>query len=104
MQFFRNMFADPSNAFHYTPYKKYWIGSFVAVFGERFRFIASGWLVVQLTNSPAIEQSMVFGEGKNYLVALIVPSKEFLHQKEKHHFLNKSNPTLCQMIYLLHRI
>ena len=42
MQFFRNMFADPSNAFHYTPYKKYWIGSFVAVFGERFRFIASG--------------------------------------------------------------
>ena len=53
MQFFRNMFADPSNAFHYTPYKKYWIGSFVAVFGERFRFIASGWLVVQLTNSPA---------------------------------------------------
>jgi len=37
----------------------------------------------QLTNSPAIEQSMVFGEGKNYLVALIVPSKEFLDQKEK---------------------
>jgi len=37
----------------------------------------------QLTNSPAIEQSMVFGEGKNYLVALIVPSKEFLGQKDK---------------------
>jgi len=37
----------------------------------------------QLTNSPAIDQSMVFGEGKNYLVALIVPSKEFLNQKEK---------------------
>ena len=37
----------------------------------------------QLTNSPAIEQSMVFGEGKNYLVALIVPSKEFLDKKEK---------------------
>jgi len=37
----------------------------------------------QLTNSPAIEQSMVYGEGKNYLVALIVPSKEFLDQKEK---------------------
>ena len=37
----------------------------------------------QLTNSPAIEQAMVFGEGKNYLVALIVPSKEFLGQKEK---------------------
>jgi len=37
----------------------------------------------QLTNSPAIEQSMVFGEGKNYLVALIVPSKEFINKKEK---------------------
>ena len=37
----------------------------------------------QLTNSPAIEQSMVFGEGKNYLVALIVTSKEFTNKKEK---------------------
>jgi len=37
----------------------------------------------QLTNSPAIEQSMVYGEGKNYLVALIVPSKEFMNQKIK---------------------
>jgi len=36
-----------------------------------------------LTNSPAIEQSMIYGEGKNYLVALIVPSKEFVRQKEK---------------------
>jgi len=36
-----------------------------------------------LTNSPAIEQSLIFGEGKNYLVALIVPSKDFLDQKEK---------------------
>ena len=37
----------------------------------------------QLSNSPAIEQSMVYGDRKNYLVALIVPSKEFLGQKEK---------------------
>ena len=37
----------------------------------------------QLTNSPAIEQAMVFGEGKNYLVALIVPNKEFINEKEK---------------------
>ncbi len=37
----------------------------------------------QLMNSHAIEQAMVFGEGKNYLVALIVPSQEFLGQKEK---------------------
>jgi long-chain acyl-CoA synthetase len=36
-----------------------------------------------LTNSPAIEQSLIFGEGKNYLVGLIVPSKDFLNQKEK---------------------
>jgi long-chain acyl-CoA synthetase len=37
----------------------------------------------QLTNSTAIEQAMVFGEGKNYLVGLIVPSKEFINEKEK---------------------
>ena len=37
----------------------------------------------QLSNSPAIEQSMVYGDGKNYLVALIVPSKEFSNQKEE---------------------
>jgi len=36
-----------------------------------------------LSNSPAIEQSMVYGDGKNYLVALIVPSKEFANQKNK---------------------
>ena len=35
-----------------------------------------------LTNSPAIEQSMVYGEGKNYLVALIVPNIEFTGQTE----------------------
>jgi len=37
----------------------------------------------QLSNSPAIEQSIVYGEGKNYLVALIVPNKEFLGKKEE---------------------
>ena len=37
----------------------------------------------QLANSPAIDQSMVYGDGKNYLVALIVPSKEFKENKEK---------------------
>jgi len=37
----------------------------------------------QLSNSSAIDQCMVYGEGKNYLVALIVPSKEFRKQKEK---------------------
>ena len=37
----------------------------------------------QLLNSPAIEQSMVYGDGKNYLVAIIVPTKDFKGQKEK---------------------
>ena len=37
----------------------------------------------QLSNSPIIEQCMVYGDGKSYLVALIVPSKEFRDQKEK---------------------
>ncbi len=48
-----------------------------------------------LTNSPAIEQSMVYGEGKNYLVALIVPSKEFVNQKEKiEKIINQINKNL----------
>jgi len=37
----------------------------------------------QLTNSPEIDQCMVYGDGKNYLVALIVPNKDFEGQKEK---------------------
>jgi len=37
----------------------------------------------QLSNSPAIDQCIVWGDGKNYLVALIVPSKEFVNKKEK---------------------
>ena len=37
----------------------------------------------QLSNSPAIDQCMVYGDGKNYLVALIVPNKDFKKQKEK---------------------
>ena len=53
MKIFDKLLSDPVNAFHYLPYRKYWFGSFAAVFGERFRFIASGWLVVVLTNSPA---------------------------------------------------
>ena len=37
----------------------------------------------QLSNTPEIDQSMVYGDRKNYLVALIVPSKEFMNQKKK---------------------
>jgi long-chain acyl-CoA synthetase len=36
-----------------------------------------------LSNSHAIDQCMVYGDRKNYLVALIVPNKEFIKQKEK---------------------
>jgi len=37
----------------------------------------------QLSNFSEIEQVMVYGDGKNYLVALIVPSKEFSEEREK---------------------
>jgi len=36
-----------------------------------------------ITNEPEIDQCMVYGDKKNYLVALIVPSKDFLKKKEK---------------------
>ena len=36
-----------------------------------------------INNSNEIDQCMVFGDKKNYLVALIVPSKEFSKEKEK---------------------
>ena len=36
-----------------------------------------------ITNEPEIDQCMVYGDKKNYLVALVVPNKEFLNQKEK---------------------
>jgi long-chain acyl-CoA synthetase len=36
-----------------------------------------------ITNEPEIDQCRVYGDKKNYLVALIVPSKDFLKEKEK---------------------
>jgi len=36
-----------------------------------------------ITNEPEIDQCMVYGDKKNYLVALIVPSKDFLNEHEK---------------------
>ena len=49
----------------------------------------------QLSNYPAIDQCMVYGDGKNYLVALIVPSKEFKENKEKiNEIVNEINKNL----------
>jgi long-chain acyl-CoA synthetase len=36
-----------------------------------------------ITNESEIDQCMVYGDKKNYLVALIVPNKNFLNKKEK---------------------
>ena len=36
-----------------------------------------------ITNALEIDQCMVYGDKKNYLVALIVPNKDFLKEKEK---------------------
>ena len=36
-----------------------------------------------ITNEPEIDQCMVYGDKKNYLVALIVPNKDFLKEKDK---------------------
>jgi len=60
-----------------------------------------------LSNSPAIDQSLVYGDGKNYVVALIVPSKEFINQKEKiNEILNEinNNLTLVEKIKKFHLI
>ena len=49
----------------------------------------------QLLNFTAIDKCMVYGDGKNYLVALIVPNKEFKKQKEKiNEIINKINKNL----------
>jgi long-chain acyl-CoA synthetase len=49
----------------------------------------------QLTNFLEIEQAMVYGDGKNYLVALIVPVKEFNEKKEKiNEIIEKVNKNL----------
>jgi len=49
----------------------------------------------QLANFLEIEQAMVYGDGKNYLVAIIVPAKKFIKQKEKiNDIVNKVNNNL----------
>ena len=61
----------------------------------------------QLSNSPAIEQCMVYGDGKSYLVAIIVPAKEFQEKKEKiDEIINEVNRnlTLVEKIKKFHLI
>ena len=49
----------------------------------------------QLSNFLEIDQCMVYGDGKNYLVVLIVPNKKFKGQKEKiSEIINKTNKNL----------
>ena len=48
-----------------------------------------------ITNEPEIDQCMVYGDKKNYLVALVVPNKEFLNQEEKiQNIIEKTNNKL----------
>ena len=54
-----------------------------------------------ITNAAEIDQCMVYGDKKNYLVALIVPSKEFLNEKEK---INKTIEIINKKLTLVEKI
>ena len=54
-----------------------------------------------ITNEPEIDQCMVYGDKKNYLVALIVPNKDFLNEKDK---LNKVIEKINKKLTLLEKI
>lgn len=61
----------------------------------------------QLSNLQEIDQCMVYGDGRNYLVALIVPSQEFKEKKEKmNEIVNEINKnlTLAEKIKKFHLI
>jgi len=60
-----------------------------------------------LSNSHAIDQCMVYGDGKNYLVAIIVPTKEFINKKDKiNELVNEINYnlTLVERIKKFHLV
>ena len=60
-----------------------------------------------MSNFPEIDQSIVYGDGKNYLVAIIVPNKEFFNQEKKiNEVVNKvnNNLTLVEKIKKFHLI
>jgi len=51
-----------------------------------------------INNAIEIDQCMVYGDKKNYLVALVVPSKEFLKEKEKiNNTIENINKKLAQV-------
>ena len=54
-----------------------------------------------ITNETEIDQCMVYGDKKNYLVALIVPNKEFLKEKEK---INKVIENVNKKLTLVEKI
>ena len=54
-----------------------------------------------ITNEAEIDQCMVYGDKKNYLVALIVPNKEFLNDKEQ---INKTIEIINKKLTLVERI
>ncbi len=54
-----------------------------------------------IINEPEIDQCMVYGDKKNYLVALIVPNKDFLNEREK---INKVIEKINTKLTLLEKI
>jgi len=54
-----------------------------------------------ITNATEIDQCMVYGDKKNYLVALIVSNKEFLNDKEQ---INKTIEIINKKLTLVERI
>ncbi len=54
-----------------------------------------------IINEPEIDQCMVYGDKKNYLVALIVPNKDFLNEREK---INKVIEKINKKLTLLEKI
>ena len=54
-----------------------------------------------ITNALEIDQCMVYGDKKNYLVALIVPNKEFLNEEET---INKTIEIINKKLTLVEKI
>ena len=52
----------------------------------------------QLSNFTEIDQCVVYGEGKNYLIALIVPSKDYINNKKAiSEIVNQTNKNLTSI-------